>query len=115
VAGRKRSRHSAQNGERRRAFPTALSNSDIAINGCARYLSLMTDLLEKAVRAARNLPPAAQDDIARVVLALAEEGQEFVELTPEDEASLTESFDQAARREFASEEEVRAVWAKHGL
>jgi hypothetical protein len=75
----------------------------------------MTDLLEKAVRAARKLPPAAQDDIAGVVLALAEEDQEFVELTPEEEASLAESLDQAARREFASDEEVRAVWAKHGL
>jgi hypothetical protein len=75
----------------------------------------MTDLLEKAVRAARNLPPAARDDIARVVLALAEENQEFVELTPEEEASLAESLDQARRREFASDEEVRAMWAKHGL
>jgi hypothetical protein len=75
----------------------------------------MTDLLEKAVRAARNLPPAVQDDIARVVLALAEDDQEFVELTPEEEASLAESLDQAARREFVSDEEVRAMWAKHGL
>jgi hypothetical protein len=70
----------------------------------------MTDLLERAVRAARSLPPAAQDDIARVVLALAEEDQEFVELTPEEEASLAESLDQATRREFVSDEEVRAMW-----
>ena len=31
----------------------------------------MTDLLDRAVTAARNLPPEAQDEIARVVLMMA--------------------------------------------
>ena len=75
----------------------------------------MTDLLDQAVRAARGLPPAAQDDIARVVLTLAGEDQSIVELAPEEKASFEESLAQAARREFATDEQVRAVWAKHGL
>ena len=75
----------------------------------------MTDLLDEAVRIARKLPPSAQDDIAYVVLKLAAEEQSTVELTAEELASLKESREQAARREFASDDAVRAVWAKHGL
>jgi hypothetical protein len=75
----------------------------------------MTDLLEKAVAAARDLPPAMQDDIARVVLTLAGQDQPLVVLTAEEEASFVESLGQASRREFATDEQVRAVWAKHGL
>ncbi len=75
----------------------------------------MTDLLEKAVAAVRGLPASSQDDIARVMLMLANEDQPPVPLTAEEEASLAESLAQAARGEFATEEQVRAVWAKHGL
>jgi predicted transcriptional regulator len=75
----------------------------------------MTDLLEKAVAAVRGLPPSTQDDIARVMLMLASDEQAPVPLTAEEEASLAESLAQAARGEFATDEQVRAVWAKHGL
>jgi predicted transcriptional regulator len=36
-------------------------------------------------------------------------------LTPEEEASISPSLAQADRGEFATDEEVRAIWAKHGL
>jgi predicted transcriptional regulator len=75
----------------------------------------MTDLLEKAVAAVRGLPASIQDDIARVMLVLASEDQTSVPLTAEEEASLAESLAQASRGEFATDEQVRAVWAKHGL
>jgi hypothetical protein len=75
----------------------------------------MTDLLEKAVATVRSLPESTQDDIARVMLMLASEDQTPVPLTAEEEASLAESLAQASRGEFASDEQVRAVWAKHGL
>ncbi|PSJ64388.1 hypothetical protein [Kumtagia ephedrae] len=75
----------------------------------------MTQLFDRAVEAARNLPASVQDDIARLVLELAGEEQPPVQLTGEEEASLSESLAQAARREFASEDEVRAIWAKYGL
>lgn len=75
----------------------------------------MTDLLERAVATVRGLPPEMQDDIARVVLMIAGEDQPLIQLTPEEEASFAESLAQAARREFATDEQVRAVWAKHGL
>jgi hypothetical protein len=76
----------------------------------------MTELLERAVAAARSLPADRQDEIARLVLQLARnEDLPAIQLTPEDEASFDESFAQATRGEFASDEQVQAIWAKHGL
>jgi hypothetical protein len=76
----------------------------------------MTKLLDQALEAARNLPPEAQDDIARVVLQLAgAEDETPVPLTPEEHAAIRASKAAAARGEFATDEQVRAVWAKHGL
>jgi len=76
----------------------------------------MTKLLDRAVEAARSLSPGAQDDIAHVVLQLlgaSEEGP--VPLTPEEDEAVAASLAAAARGEFATDEQVRAVWAKHGL
>jgi hypothetical protein len=76
----------------------------------------MTKLLDRALEAVRSLPPDAQDDIARVVLRLTGADEEPpVSLTPEEQAVIAHSKAAAARGEFATEEEVRAVWAKHGL
>jgi hypothetical protein len=76
----------------------------------------MTKLLDRALEAARNLPAAAQDDIARVVLRLAGADDEPpVPLTPGEQAAVATSKAAAARGEFATDEQVRAVWAKHGL
>ena len=35
--------------------------------------------------------------------------------TPEEDAAVAASKAAAARGEFATDEQVRAVWAKHGL
>jgi hypothetical protein len=76
----------------------------------------MTELLEKAIEAARKLAPAEQDEIARAILELA--GSRDLGLVPlsEDELrAVARSKDAAARREFATDEQVRAVWSKRGL
>lgn len=75
----------------------------------------MTELFDKAVLTARDLPPDMQDDIARMVLMLAGQDQPVVHLSPEEKASLEKSRGQAGRGQFASEEQVQAVWSKHGL
>jgi hypothetical protein len=75
----------------------------------------MTKLLEQAVEAARALPPAMQDELARMLLQFAGEDQPVIQLTPEEASSLAASLAQAARGEFATDEQVRAIWAKHGL
>ena len=75
----------------------------------------MTELLEQAVETARGLPSTMQDEIARMVLLLAGADQPVVQLSPDEDASFAGSLKQAKNREFASDDEVRAVWAKHGL
>jgi hypothetical protein len=76
----------------------------------------MTKLLDQALEAARRLPVAAQDDIARIVLQLVGADNEGpMPLTPEEQAAIAESKAAATRGEFATDEQVRATWAKHGL
>lgn len=75
----------------------------------------MTKLLEQAFEAARSLPPAMQDEMARVIMAMTGEELPVVQLTPEEEASFEQSLAQAERGEFATDDQVRAIWTKHGL
>ena len=75
----------------------------------------MTRLLEQAVEAVSALPDDAQDDLARILLQLAGIDQPAYELSPEEAAEIDASLTEAERGDFASDEEVRAVWAKHGL
>jgi hypothetical protein len=77
----------------------------------------MTKLLDQALEAARNLSPEAQNDIARVVLQLAgtDGAASPVALSPEERAAIVASKAAAARGEFATDEQVRGVWAKHSL
>jgi hypothetical protein len=82
-------------------------------NSC--YDFNMTKLLEQAIDAARQLSPEEQDDIARIVMQLAGAGDAApVALTPQEREAIARSRAAAARGEFATDEEVRAVWAKHG-
>ncbi len=76
----------------------------------------MTKLLDQALAAVRGLPADAQDHIARVVLRLSGADDEPpVSLTPEEQAAIAASKAAAARGEFANDEQVQTVWAKHGL
>lgn len=75
----------------------------------------MTKLLEHALETVRGLPPEMQDELARMLLQCAGEEQPLVQLTTEEEASFEESLAQADRGEFATDDQVRAIWKKHGL
>jgi len=75
----------------------------------------MTKLLEQAVEPARRLPLESQDEIARVMLQFAGDDELLVPLTDDERAALARSKAAAKRAEFASDEDVRAAWAKHGL
>jgi hypothetical protein len=76
----------------------------------------MTKLMDQAFEAVRDLPPDVQDDIARVVLQLAGSDESAaVPLSPEERTAIAASKAAAARGEFATDEQVRSVWAKHGL
>jgi hypothetical protein len=75
----------------------------------------VTKLLEQAVDTVRALPPEAQDELARLLLQLAGEEQPAIALTAEEDGSFADSVAQASRGDFATDEQVRSVWAKHGL
>jgi hypothetical protein len=80
------------------------------------YTPAMTKLLDDALTAVRNLSPDEQDYIARVVLRLTGTDDEPpVALSAEERAAVAASKSAAARGEFASDEQVRAAWARHGL
>lgn len=75
----------------------------------------MTKLLEQAIEAARRLTPDEQDDIARTILQLTGDADLApVPLTPDERDAIAKSKAAAARGDFATDDEVRAVWAKHG-
>ncbi len=77
---------------------------------------IMTKLLDEALEAVRRLPSHDQDDIARAIMQLA--GADLpapVSLSSEEREAVARSKAAAGRGEFATDEQVRAVWAKHGL
>jgi hypothetical protein len=74
----------------------------------------MTRLLEQAVATVAALPDDVQDEVAYMLLNFAGIEQPTYELTPEEHADLAEAEVEAARGEFATDEEVRAMWAKYG-
>ena len=75
----------------------------------------MTTLLDRAMEAARSLSPEVQDEIARLVLIIAGGEGTPIALTAEERAAIATSRAAAARGEFATDNEVRAAWAKHDL
>jgi predicted transcriptional regulator len=76
----------------------------------------MAQLLDDALAALRTLPQDQQDSIAHAVLRLTGQDEEPpVALSPGERAAIAASKAAAARGEFATEEQVRATWAKHGL
>jgi hypothetical protein len=74
----------------------------------------MTVLFDRAVAAVRILPPAAQDDIAQAVLRLSATDDDALPVTllPRERAAIAASKAAAARGEFATDEQVRTLWAR---
>ena len=74
----------------------------------------MTKLLEKVIEAVRALPPERQDEMAAILLEIMDANREggYV-LSEEERAGIAVSKEQAARGEFASAEEVSAIFDKY--
>ena len=75
----------------------------------------MTRLLEQAIETVATLPDDTQDDLRGFSCNSRAWSNRPHELTPEEEADIDASLAEAERGEFATDEEVRAMWAKHGL
>lgn len=70
----------------------------------------MTELLEKAIEAVRELPPERQDAIGEFILAMARPRD--YELTPEQIEGIKLAMEDVARGEFASDEEVLRIFGR---
>lgn len=98
------------------SHPTATRQPILDFDVYPPYIVAMTKLLDEAVEAVRRLPSDDQDDIARAIMQLA--GSDLaapVVLSPKEREAIARSKAAAERGEFATDEQVRAVWAKHGL
>jgi predicted transcriptional regulator len=95
---------------------SAPSDRSLDFNLIRIYSGHMTKLLDDALKAASRLSPREQDEIARVIMQLA--GEDMlppVALSQEENDAIARSRAAAARGEFATDEQVRAVWSRHGL
>ncbi|PJG56774.1 hypothetical protein CVM73_04305 [Bradyrhizobium forestalis] len=72
----------------------------------------MTKLLEKALKAVRQLPADSQDEIARAMLALTGNGGEPEEVDSGHLPAVLEGLAQANLRQFASDAEVEAAFRR---
>jgi predicted transcriptional regulator len=77
-------------------------------------MSGMTKLLEKAIARVRELSAEDQDAVAVAVLSMAEETP-IAALDDETRAAIREGLEQARRGEFVPDEEIEALWRRHGL
>jgi hypothetical protein len=72
----------------------------------------MTKLLEQALEAVKSLPPEAQNEIARAMLALAGDECEPEAIDPAHLPDVLESLARARRRQFATDAEVEAAFRR---
>jgi hypothetical protein len=75
----------------------------------------MTKLLEQAIEGVRRLPEDSQDEIARVILHLAESEMEPEPVDPAHLVPVLKGLAQAKRREFATAEEIKAAFRRFGM
>jgi hypothetical protein len=73
----------------------------------------MTKLMEKAISKLRRLPVKRQDELAEVILDLAQDAN--YKLTTEQTSEIETAIEEADRGQFASEAELVALWKKFGL
>jgi hypothetical protein len=74
---------------------------------------IMTKLFEQAVAVISRLPPETQDDLARLMLALAEDAP--TPLTDDEAVAIAEAEAEIARGERVPPETIQAFWRAHGL
>ena len=69
--------------------------------------------IEAVLERVRTWPAERQEDAVHVLLEMEAEGTEVYRLSDEERAAIEESMEQARRGEFASDEEVAALFARY--
>ncbi|MGF9691553.1 hypothetical protein AAIH46_01940 [Rhizobium sp. 0TCS1.26] len=72
----------------------------------------MTKLFEQAVETARTLSPERQDEIARLVLMLAQEDEPVYPLSPEEDSEILQALAEVDRDDLLGEGALRQVLSK---
>jgi len=75
----------------------------------------MTKVLEDAIEKVRRLPEDRQAYVAEVLEQIAAAGSDVFVVPESHRAAVLEGLAEADRGEFASDEEVTALWKKCGL
>ena len=75
----------------------------------------MSKLLEDAIEKVRKLPEDRQAYVAEVLERIAAAGSDVFVVPEEHRAAIVEGLAQADRGEFATDEEMAALWKKCGL
>jgi predicted transcriptional regulator len=75
----------------------------------------MTKLLEEAVEKLSQLPEGRQNELAQMLIDVAAADLSPYQLTDEERAAVEEGLAQAERGEFASDEDVAALWQRFGI
>jgi predicted transcriptional regulator len=79
------------------------------------YQAVMTKLLDQAIAKVRQLPEDEQDALALALLTMADSDASILPLDDEARAAIREGLEQARRGEFVPDEEIEALWKRHGL
>ncbi len=70
----------------------------------------MTKLLDQAIKKICELPEAAQDEVAAMLLILAARGGGPLPLSDDTRSAIREGLAQARRGEFAEDQEIAAIF-----
>ena len=69
--------------------------------------------IEQIFERVRTWPPERQEDAAQMLLRMEEQNVEPYELTEEELADLEEAEKEAEREEFATDEEMKALFDRY--
>jgi predicted transcriptional regulator len=75
----------------------------------------MTKLLEQAIAKLRELPEQEQDALAVALLSVTGGHAPDIALDDETRTAIHEGLAQAERGEFVPDEEIEALWKRHGV
>jgi DNA-binding TFAR19-related protein (PDSD5 family) len=76
------------------------------------YVASMNQLLDKALKAVERLPEDEQNEIAQLMLDLAEKGAVVESIDPAHLSDVLKGLQQAQQGEFASAAEVEAAFKR---
>lgn len=78
-------------------------------------MTVLTKRLDQAIQAASTLPADQQDRLAEELLDMIQDlSRPPYKFTQEERAELDAALAEAARGDFASDEDVAAMWRRHG-